>query len=95
MLDRDGHDIDVHALHRGYLRAHAAAGGVTLLNAQVSAMTRAQDQWQLTTRQGVVSAPVVVNAAGAWAQQRLIKNAPKAVTESDLAGLFRGAMQYW
>ncbi len=34
-------------------------------------------------------------AAGAWAQQRLIKNAPKAVTENDLAGLFHGAMKYW
>jgi D-arginine dehydrogenase len=68
MLDRDGHDIDVNALHRGYLRAHAAAGGVTLLNAEVTAMTRERDQWHLTTRQGVVSAPVVVNAAGAWAQ---------------------------
>ena len=38
---------------------------------------------------------VVSLAEGAWAQQRLVKNAPKAVTESDLAGLFRAAMRYW
>jgi len=34
-------------------------------------------------------------AAGAWAQQRLIKNAPKAVEEQHLAQLFAGAMRYW
>jgi alcohol dehydrogenase class IV len=34
-------------------------------------------------------------AAGAWAQQRLIRNAPKAVEESDLRGLFDDALRYW
>lgn len=34
-------------------------------------------------------------AAGAWAQQRLIRNAPKAVGERDLGELFRGALRYW
>ncbi len=32
---------------------------------------------------------------GAWAQQRLIKNAPKPVGEQQLADLFRAAMNYW
>jgi alcohol dehydrogenase class IV len=36
-----------------------------------------------------------VLAEGAWAQQRLIRNAPKAVTESDLERLFGDAMRYW
>ncbi|KAA3652744.1 MAG: iron-containing alcohol dehydrogenase [Proteobacteria bacterium] len=44
---------------------------------------------------GYVPEDVDSLAAGAWAQQRLIKNAPKTVTENDLAGLFQGAMQYW
>jgi alcohol dehydrogenase class IV len=34
-------------------------------------------------------------AAGAWAQQRLIRNAPKAVGETELAGLFGDALRYW
>ncbi|MGL1832241.1 hydroxyacid-oxoacid transhydrogenase [Rhodocyclaceae bacterium SMB388] len=33
--------------------------------------------------------------AGAWAQQRLVRNAPKEVGEQHLADLFRHAMRYW
>ncbi len=32
---------------------------------------------------------------GAFAQQRLLTNSPRPVGKDDLAGLFRGAMQYW
>ncbi len=32
---------------------------------------------------------------GAWPQQRVIKNAPRAVSRDDLKELFRGAMAYW
>ena len=32
---------------------------------------------------------------GTWPQQRVIKNAPRAVTRGDLRELFRGAMAYW
>ena len=34
-------------------------------------------------------------AAGAWAQQRLIRNAPKAVAEADLRRLFNDSLRYW
>jgi hydroxyacid-oxoacid transhydrogenase len=32
---------------------------------------------------------------GAFAQQRLLTNSPRPVDKNDLAGLFRGAMNYW
>jgi len=32
---------------------------------------------------------------GAWAQQRLLTNAPRDITEDDLGQLYRGAMRYW
>ena len=32
---------------------------------------------------------------GAFAQQRLLTNSPRPVDRDDLAGLYRGAMQYW
>ena len=32
---------------------------------------------------------------GAFAQQRLLTNSPRPVGKDDLAGLYRGAMQYW
>jgi hypothetical protein len=31
----------------------------------------------------------------AWPQQRLLVQAPKPVSEDDLADLFRAAMRYW
>lgn len=34
-------------------------------------------------------------AAGAWAQQRLITNAAREVSQQDLGGLFRAALRYW
>ncbi|EKV31274.1 Alcohol dehydrogenase [Caenispirillum salinarum AK4] len=37
--------------------------------------------------------PALVNSA--WPQQRLLAQAPKPVTEDDLADLFRDAMRYW
>ena len=62
-------DIDVHALHRGYLRQLRAAGGVLVVAAEVTALSRRGDSWTLASRAGTWTAPVVVNAAGAWADE--------------------------
>jgi alcohol dehydrogenase class IV len=44
---------------------------------------------------GYGEADVAALTKGAWAQQRLITNAPREVSESDLGTLYRGAMRYW
>ena len=44
---------------------------------------------------GYVDADVASLTKGAWAQQRLMTNAPRDVSENDLAGLYRSAMRYW
>jgi D-arginine dehydrogenase len=62
----DAADIDVHALHQGYLRGLRAAGGTLVCGAEVSAMTRNADEWRIVAGQNVIEASVVVNAAGAW-----------------------------
>ncbi|MEM5542661.1 FAD-dependent oxidoreductase [Sulfitobacter sp. AS92] len=67
MLDTGGQDIDVAGLHQGYLRQFKAAGGVLITKAAVEALTRDSAGWTIETRQGRFVAPVVVNAAGAWA----------------------------
>jgi D-arginine dehydrogenase len=64
--DASAADIDVARLHQQYLARLRAAGGVLHCKAEVTAMSRTTD-WQVTTSRGVFSAPVVVNAAGAWA----------------------------
>lgn len=65
--DPTASDIDVDALHRLYLRRLTAAGGVLHNDAEVSALERDGEDWRVETRRGPMRAPVVVNAAGAWA----------------------------
>ena len=69
MLDPDCADIDVAALHQGYLKGLRAQGGQVVCNAEVSALERRAGSWRATTRAGTFSAPVVINAAGAWADE--------------------------
>jgi D-arginine dehydrogenase len=60
-------DIDVAGLHAHYL-ARARRGGAALIaDARVTAIRRLDGLWRITTRAGEIRAPVLVNAAGAWA----------------------------
>lgn len=67
VLDPDAADMDVHAIHQGYLRALGRAGGSVVCNAEVMALNRQGSVWQLQAGGAVYEAPVVLNAAGAWA----------------------------
>ena len=60
-------DLDVAALHQHYLRRLRSAGGVLRSGAAVRALRRAEGCWEVATSAGTAAAPVVVNAAGAWA----------------------------
>ncbi|MBV1852787.1 NAD(P)/FAD-dependent oxidoreductase [Catellatospora tritici] len=62
-------DIDVDALHRGFLRGVTAAGGLVLTRARLQELTRDGARWRARTTAGEVRAAVVVNAAGAWADE--------------------------
>jgi hypothetical protein len=44
---------------------------------------------------GYGDADVANLTKGAWAQQRLLTNAPRDVSEGDLSQLYRDAMRYW
>jgi len=60
-------DIDVHALHQGYLRGAKRHAGRVVTDADVVALGRRGGAWHVRTRDGSEwQAPVVVNAAGAW-----------------------------
>ncbi|MER7420353.1 FAD-binding oxidoreductase [Micromonospora peucetia] len=62
-------DLDVAALHQGYLRGIRAAGGRVGCDARVRQLRRVGSGWQVTTDAGEFTARVVVNAAGAWADE--------------------------
>jgi D-arginine dehydrogenase len=65
-IDASAVEVDVPMLLEWY-RADAAAAGVRILTgARVTAATRTQDVWRMTTDAGTVEAPTVVDAAGAW-----------------------------
>ena len=66
VLEPESLEIDVAALHQGYLRGLRARGGRLLTEAGVSALARNGDFWHAETPAGVFAAPVVINAAGAW-----------------------------
>ncbi|WP_374630962.1 NAD(P)/FAD-dependent oxidoreductase [Ferrovibrio sp.] len=67
MDEPEGMDIDVHALHRGFLRAAARAGSKLVNDAEVTALQRDGADWIVATTAGEFTAGIVVNAAGAWA----------------------------
>lgn len=69
MLEPEARDIDVHALHLGFLRGLKAAGGQVHTKAEVLSLSRAGADWKAETRGGTFRAGIVVNAAGAWCDE--------------------------
>lgn len=67
VLEKDAADIDVDALLQGFLRGTRSNGSLTVYDAAVTGMQRVGGMWVVTTASGVYQAPVIVNAAGAWA----------------------------
>ncbi|HVZ43511.1 MAG TPA: FAD-binding oxidoreductase [Ramlibacter sp.] len=68
LYERDAQDIDVGALHQGFLRGFRRAGGTVRTSSEVVGAKRSQDVWEIALAEGeAVRAHVVVDAAGAWA----------------------------
>ncbi len=68
ILEENAQDIDVHALHQGYLRGLRSCGGVLHTKAELAGAERVGDLWVLSVADGqTFRARAVVNAAGAWA----------------------------
>lgn len=62
-------DIDVDRLHQGFLRGIRARGGRVVTSARVRGLARSDGVWRAATDAGEFTAPVVVDAAGAWADE--------------------------
>jgi len=67
VLEPDASDMDVHAIHQGFLRGIRRAGGTLLADAPVTSLRREGGVWQVQAGMHALEAPLVVNAAGAWA----------------------------
>lgn len=67
IFEPDSFDMDVHAIHQGYLRGFRHAGGTLACDAEVVAVERRGGLWHVRTAAGAeFAAPVLINAAGAW-----------------------------
>jgi D-arginine dehydrogenase len=68
IFEPEADDMDVAAIHGGFLKGARATGGMVRLNSEVVALDRKDGRWLLRLRDGEsVSAANVMNAAGAWA----------------------------
>ncbi|MBL4727724.1 MAG: FAD-binding oxidoreductase, partial [Rhizobiaceae bacterium] len=66
MINNEAADIDVAALHQHFLKTFRTAKGELRNQTEVTAMAHNGERWTLETSKGSFSAPIVVNAAGAW-----------------------------
>jgi D-arginine dehydrogenase len=62
-------DIDVHAVHQAFLKGLRERGGTLLTDAEVLALERRDGRWRIETRAGSLEAAILVDAAGAWADE--------------------------
>ena len=68
-FDPNGMDIDVNALQQGFLRGARAAGARLVVDHWVRGADWRDGEWFIELSDGPVSAPVLINAAGAWADE--------------------------
>ena len=70
LADRNGIRLDPHALLHGHVRQLKAGGGALLTGQRIAWMERTQGVWTVANEKGeLCSAPVIVNAAGSWADE--------------------------
>ncbi len=69
VFEPDAADMDVHAIHQGYLRGLRRAGGRVFTDAPVQSIERRDGVWRVLAGGVVHEAPVLVDAAGAWADE--------------------------
>lgn len=69
LLEPDALDIDVDLLLQGYARRLRRRAGRIATGAPVERIARVSGAWRVETARETVEAPVLVNAAGAWADE--------------------------
>lgn len=73
LLEPEAFDIDVHALHQGFLRSMRRAGADVIAGAEALSLTREAGEWRVQTPLGSWQASVLVNAAGAWCDELALR----------------------
>jgi D-arginine dehydrogenase len=66
VLEPEAMDLDVHAVHYGFIRGLRQRGGTVRTEAEVRSLERHDGAWTVESPVGTFAAPVIINAAGAW-----------------------------
>jgi D-arginine dehydrogenase len=66
-FDADAMDIDVNSLHQGFLRCARTRGATLIVGAKLAQLDLRGGAWAVPLGDSVARAPVIINAAGAWA----------------------------
>lgn len=69
MLEPGAADIDVNELHQGFLRGLRQRGGSLRVDVAIQSIERKQGQWQVDCGETSYHAPLLLDAAGAWADE--------------------------
>ena len=64
--DPTSQELDVAALHQGYLKQAKAFGANLFVDSEVKKIRKSASNWLIETQNNEFSAKVIVNAAGAW-----------------------------
>lgn len=62
-------DMDVAAIHQGFVRGMRAAGATIVTSSPVSVLEHTGGRWSVGTESRELEADVIVNAAGSWCDQ--------------------------
>lgn len=67
LVDHGSLKLDTHAMLQSHVTTIRAHRGAVIAGARASAIGREGDAWRVETSAGTFAAPILVNAAGAWA----------------------------
>ena len=68
-VEWDAQEIDVDRMLQGFARMLRSNAGQIVTDAAAAIITRKNRMWHVTTKQGEFSAPMLINAAGGWADR--------------------------
>lgn len=69
LADSAATDMDVAAIHQGFLNGFRKRSGKLVVNAEVLSLKEQASGWLVESKAGVFKTELVVNAAGAWADE--------------------------
>ena len=69
LYEPDIEDMDVAAIHQGFLTGFRLRGGELACDARVDRIDRRRGGWQVRAGDLAATAPILINAAGAWADE--------------------------